>query len=79
MFISKSEKHEINFRLATLEAALDTIRIEQRRIDEKLSLSLAQAEEKKAARKARSAEFRAQQSQRMKAAWAEKKAKQAAE
>ena len=79
MFISSSEKQEINFRLASLEAALDTIRIEQRRIDEKLSLSLAHAEEKKNDRKFRSAEFREQQSQRMKAAWAEKKAKQAAE
>ena len=79
MFISKSEKQDIKFRVATLEAALDTIRIEQRRIDEKLSLPLAHAEEKKDGRKFRSAEFRAQQSQRMKAAWAEKKAKQAAE
>lgn len=80
MFISKAEKLDLMLRVSVLEAMLETMRIEQKlKKERQREASKRHYEEKKTARKARSDESRALASERMKAMWAAKKAKAAAQ
>lgn len=80
MFISKAEKLDLMFRVSVLEAAIETMRIEQRMKKEKQrEASKRHYEATKKPRKARTPEARALMSERMKLAWAARKAKAAAQ
>lgn len=80
MFISKAEKIDLMLRVSILEGTLETLRMELRQKKEKQrEASRRHYEATKKPRKARSPEARALMSERMKLAWAARKAKAAAQ
>ena len=80
MFISKAEKIDLMLRVSILEGTLETLRMELRQKKEKQrEASRRHYEATKKPRKARTPEARALMSERMKLAWADRKARAAAQ
>ncbi len=80
MFISKAEKLDLMLRVSVLETILETMRMEQKlKKERQRESSKRHYEATKKPRRSQSPESRALMSERMKQAWAARKAKAAAQ